>query len=64
MLAVIGEDLWLTHLHPEPWRTRGDYDEDRRRMKYMMLASVTASIGAVISPVAALIAVVYAIVKH
>jgi hypothetical protein len=51
-------------LHPDPWRTRGDYDEDRRRMKYMMLASVTASIGAVISSVAALIAVVYAIVKN
>ena len=44
-------------LHPDPWRARGDYDEDRRRMKYMMFASVVSSIGAVISSVAALIAV-------
>ncbi len=51
-------------VHPDPWRTRGDYDEDRRRMKYLMLASVTASIGAVISSVAAVIAVVYAIIKN
>lgn len=51
-------------IHLDPWRTRGDYDEDRRRMKYMMLASVTASIGAVISSIAALIAVVYAIIKN
>ncbi len=51
-------------LHPDPWRIRGDYDEDRRRMKYMMFASVIASIGAVISSVAALIAVFYAILKN
>jgi hypothetical protein len=26
-------------VHPDPWRSRADYDEDRRRMKYMMFAS-------------------------
>jgi hypothetical protein len=51
-------------VHPDPWRTRGDYNEDRQRMKYLMLASVISSIGAVISSVAALIAVVFAIIKN
>jgi hypothetical protein len=51
------------NLHPDPWRTRGDYDEDRKRMKYMMIASVTASVGAVISSISAITAVVYAITK-
>jgi len=50
-------------LHPDPWRTRGDYDEDRKRMKLTVYASLTAAIGAVISSVSALIAVFYTIFK-
>jgi hypothetical protein len=51
-------------LHPDPWRTRGDHDEDRRRMKYMMFASVISLVAAVISFTAAIIAVVYAVLKN
>ncbi len=52
------------NLHPEPWHTRGDYDEDRRRMKYMMFASVISSVAAAISSAAAIIAVIYAVLKN
>lgn len=51
-------------IHPDPWRTRADYDEDRRRMKYVTIASVTASIAAAVSSIAALIAVVATILKN
>lgn len=41
--------------HPDPWRTRGDYDEDRRRMKSVMIAAVVSSIAACVSAIAAII---------
>jgi len=50
-------------IHPDPWRTRADYNEDRNRMKLTVYSAVIASIGAIISSVAALIAVLYAICK-
>ena len=50
-------------IHPDPWRTRADYNEDRNRMKLAVYASFIASIGAVISSISALIAVLYAICK-
>lgn len=51
-------------VHPDPWRTRADYDEDRRRMKRITIASLVSSIAATISSVAALIAVLYAIFRN
>jgi hypothetical protein len=51
-------------IHPDPWRTKGDYDEDRLRMKHVTMASVVSSIAAAISSVAALIAVLYAVFKN
>jgi hypothetical protein len=48
-------------LHPDPWRSRADYDEDRHRMKWVMFASVISSVAAVISSVSAIIAVLYAV---
>jgi hypothetical protein len=51
-------------IDPDPWRTRGDYDEDRRWMKHVTRASVVSSIAATISSIAALIAVLYAVFKN
>jgi hypothetical protein len=50
-------------LHPDPWRSRADYDEDRRRMKWTIIAAVISSVAAVISSVAAITTAIYVLWK-
>ncbi len=33
----------------DPWRTQGEYQQDRYRMKLMVIASIVSSLSAVVS---------------
>lgn len=43
----------------DPWRTQGEYQQDRFRMKLMVIASIVSSLAAIASAGAA-VAAVYA----
>lgn len=51
------------NIHPDPWRTRGDYDEDRKRMKGVMVAAIISSVAATISSIAAIIVAISSCMK-
>ena len=44
-------------LLPDPWRTRADYNQDRARMKYVVIAAMISAVAAVLSSIAALTAI-------
>jgi len=41
----------------DPWRTQGEYQQDRYRMKLMVIAAIVSAFGAIASACAALVAI-------